>query len=75
VFRGRQSPELQYVGPIKHLIATVATLSIIRNIVSIRRIVREDEGKEEGKGKSSAFGERSIKLSPADNLIGGRKIA
>lgn len=34
---GRQSPELQYVGPIKHLIATVATLSIIRNIVSIRR--------------------------------------
>lgn len=34
---GRQSPEFQYVGPIKHLIATVATLSIIRNIVSIRR--------------------------------------
>lgn len=34
---GRQSPELQYVDPIKHLIATVATLSIIRNIVSIRR--------------------------------------
>lgn len=34
---GRQSPEFQYVDPIKHLIATVATLSIIRNIVSIRR--------------------------------------
>lgn len=33
----RQSLEFQYVGPIKHLIATVATLSIIRNIVSIRR--------------------------------------
>ena len=34
---GRQSLEFQYVGPIKHLIATVATLSIIHNIVSIRR--------------------------------------
>lgn len=43
----RQSPELQYVDPIKHLIATVATLSIIRNIVSIkegeRRIGRAGE--------------------------------
>jgi len=34
---GRQSLEFQYVGPIKHLIATVTTLSIICNIVSIRR--------------------------------------
>lgn len=40
----RQSPELQYVGPIKHLIATVATLSIIRNIVSIRGAGRERAG-------------------------------
>lgn len=64
---GRQSPELQYVGPIKHLIATVATLSIIRNI-------RIDGG---GEAQDRARRRAANKSSLVDNFIGwnGRNCA
>jgi len=57
---GRQSPELQYVGPIKHLIATVATLSIIRNIRIDRGRGAQDRARRRAANKSSLV----------DNFIG-----